>query len=122
MDEQKTVDINDFKKEQAKRKLKDGFDKYIIRPAKALGNWAVENPALAIGAATAMIPLANKVIRFKQYQAEDRRRATDYYDPRNGRHVYVRRPLKRSEQIEVDRRYDAGESYTRIFDDMRLLK
>ena len=122
MDEQKTVDINDFKKEQAKRKLNDWLDKYIIRPAKALVNWAVENPALAIGAATAMIPLANKVIRFKQYQAEDRRRATDYYDPRNGRHVYVRRPLNRSEQIEVDRRYDAGESYTKIFDDMRLLK
>ena len=77
MDEQKTVDINDFKKEQAKRKLNDWLDKYIIRPAKALVNWAVENPALAIGAATAMIPLANKVIRFKQYQAEDRRRATD---------------------------------------------
>ena len=122
MEDNKTVNFDDFKKEARKRKREEFVDKYVKAPIKTVGAWAAENPITALTAIGAAIPLCNKVIRYKQTKAEDKRRAVDFYDPRCGRHVIVRRPLRRTEQIEVDRRYNAGESYTHIFDDMRLLK
>lgn len=122
MNEDKTVNFDDFKKEAKKRKREEFIEKYVKRPVKIVGEFAAENPVAVLTAIGAAIPLCSKVIRYKQVKAEDRRRAVDFYDPRCGRHVIVRRPLRTSEAIEVDRRYNAGESYTHIFDDMRLLK
>ena len=116
------VDIKDFKKEANKRKVKDTFNKYVVDPAVKVYNWTINHPYEAVAIAATFVPIATKVIRLKQTSMEDRRRAIDFYDPRVGRHVFARRPLTKSEALEVDRRYASGESYTMIFDDMRLLK
>lgn len=48
-------------------------------------------------------------------------REARFYDPRTGRYCYARRELTPAEQMNVERRYSLGESYTEILYSMKLL-
>lgn len=123
MENNKTVNFDDFRKEAKKREREEKFDRYVKQPVKTVIYWAACNPIAAIGTFSAVaVPLATKAMRVHQEHIEDRRRLVDWYDTRRGKHVMIRRPLTRKEQIEVDRRYENKESYTSIFADMELLK
>lgn len=119
--ENKTVDINDFKKEAKKREWKEKLEK-VKQKANDGVAWVFNHPVESAGIATAVSVVLKKTLSYKQTKAEDRRRDVDFYDTRRGRHAISRRPLTRKEQIEVDRRFEAGESYIQILSDMGLLK
>lgn len=120
-DNSKTVDIDDFKKEAQKRKWKEKLDK-VKQKANDLVKWGIEHPIESMAIIGAVTSLGNKAFKYRQTRAEDTRRLVDFYDTRLGRHVLSRRPLTRHEQIEVDRRFNDGESYTQILADLGLLK
>lgn len=120
---EKYVNINDFKKEAKRRKREEVINKYVKAPAYVLLTWAANNPVEAVGACAALIPITSRYIRYRQIKAEDRRKATRFYDTRCGRNVRIKRPLTVKEQVEVDRRFKLNkESYTSIFYDMGILK
>lgn len=64
-----------------------------------------------------------KTITKKKSRDEIRELKDEYiYDRRAGHYIQVRRQPTNSEWIEIDRRYQAGENYSQILMDMRLLK
>ena len=111
-----TVKWNDIKRkiwlQQKMARFKAG--------CKAAGKWVLEHPmeALALGGGAAT--LIKKGSNMYCAHAEDVRRRRDFYDTRTGRHSVLTRDLRRSEQVEVDRRFTAGETYVHIFDDMGI--
>ena len=120
-----TVNFKDFKKEinkeNLKRKAKDIYDGAKKQAVKA-ANYCMEHPVEALSILTAVTACTNKLVRYKQTKAEDRRRQVDFYDNRLGTHAIARRPLSTKEALEVEKRYKNGESYKSILWDMRLLK
>ena len=123
--EEKIINFEALKKEikyeQMKRKAKEMAGKAAQIPGKII-DYAVENPAKAASIAAGTTMVANKLLRYMTVAREDRRRKTDLYDPRNGDHVFVRRPLTAKEQLKLDERYKGGESKIRILTDMGLVK
>lgn len=113
---QETSDKIWFAKEKAKRK------------AEAVVQWCSENKELAI----AMIPvglmalrgagkLVNSVDRKIDMKKEQELQELYIYDHSLGMYHKLRRPLKSSEKIEIDRRRAAGESKIQILSSMGLL-
>lgn len=105
-----------FAKENAKRK------------AQAVVQWCSENKELAI----AMIPvgimtlrgagkLVNSVDRKIDLKKEQDLQNLYIYDHSLGMYHKLRRPLKASEKIEIDRRRAEGESKIQILSSMGLL-
>ena len=95
---------------------------------KDVGNWASENKELAL----ALIPVGmfafrevGKTIRTVSNNAmereEARQRDLRIYDNAEGRYIYLRRPMTRSEQMEYAARRNAGETKQSIIASMGLL-
>jgi len=95
---------------------------------KGFGTWAAQNKELAI----ALVPVTvvavrevGKTIRTISENAADREEARlrdlRIYDNVEGRYIYLRRPMTRSEQLEYDARRNAGETKTSILASMGLL-
>lgn len=64
-----------------------------------------------------------KTVSQKMKRNEERELKEEYiYDRRAGHYVRVRRQPTNSEWILIDRRYQSGDNYTDILNDMRLLK
>lgn len=93
-----------------------------------LGNWAAQNKELAI----ALVPVSivvfrevGKTVRTLSDNAHDREEARlrdlRIYDNVEGRYIYLRRPMTRSEQLEYNARRNAGETKTSILASMGLL-
>ena len=89
---------------------------------RAIGRWCAEHPLEAITIVGSIAGVTKKASNAYCAHREDVRRRRDFWDPRTGRHSYVRRDLKAWEEEEVDERYNNGESYVKIFRDMNLLK
>lgn len=123
--EEKIINFEALKKqlrfENAKRKFKEGVKKLAQIPEKVI-DYAVENPAKAASIAAGATMAGNRLLKYMTVAREDRRRKTDLYDPRNGDHVFVRRPLTSKEMLKLDERYKRGESKIRILTDMGLVK
>lgn len=123
-EERKTVSFDEFKRqaktEEIKRSLKNGFDKYVVKPVTEVGKWAVNNPMTALTLATFTAGVAKKGFSYQKVKAEDKRRECDFYDPRTGRHTVARRAPNRKQRLEIDRRYANRESYEKILSDMGL--
>lgn len=116
-----TTNMHDFKKEAAKRKVKaviDGAKKKVDQAVI----WGMEHPAEAIALAGLVVGGTKKVSSAIQTHEENKRRDTDYYDPRTGLHSWSKRKLKPKERMMIRERYDRGESYDRILYDMGLLR
>lgn len=123
-EEKKTVSFEEFKKqakvEDFKRGLKEGFDKYVVKPVTGVVKWGAENPMAAISILTITAGVAKKGFSYSKTRAEDNRREKDFYDPRTGRHTKARRKPTRKQRLEIDRRYANKESYETILSDMGL--
>ncbi len=113
---QETSDKIWFAKEKAKRK------------AEAVVQWCSENKELAI----AMIPVGfmfirgvgntiRSVDRKMDLKKEQELQDLYIYDHSLGMYLKLRRPLKPSEKIEIDRRRNNGESKIQILSSMGLL-
>lgn len=93
--------------------------------AKEAGQWISENKEVAIGVATVAIPsiaaFGGKVVSRNKVAKEEKRRARDYYDPRTGRHWVCKRTPSMKDQLRIEARYKAGESYGSILKDMKLI-
>ena len=116
MEERKneTVDIRDFKAEARKRKIKE----YC---RKAIG-WIQEHPVEALGAATMALGVGKKTLGVHKVHTEERRRATEFYNPRTGMYATTKRPLTAKEKAYAEKRFKEGDSWTEIFSDMKVLK
>ena len=117
MEERKTnetVDIRDFKAEARKRKLKECGRKVL--------GWIQEHPVEALGAATMALGVGKKTLGVHKVKTEERRRATEFYNPRTGMYATTKRPLTAKEKAYAENRFRNGDSWTDIFSDMKLLK
>lgn len=102
------------KAELAKRK--------IVAGCKAGAKWVSENKEAAMAAGAIGLKLALSLNKSYQAHKESERRDCSFYDPRKGRYTITKRKPTAREEAEIDRRYNAGESYAHILDDMRLAK
>lgn len=72
--------------------------------------------------AVAAVFMAGKHMSRNAHAAKEKgERESRFYDPRTGRYCYARRELTPAEQMNVERRYRLGESYTEILYSMKLL-
>lgn len=125
MENNKTVNFNDFRKEAKKREREEWINKYIKAPIYMITQAALENPVAALGTISAIaIPVIKHTGKVKAEKIETKRRLTEFWDPRVGKYARIKRPLTRQELVMVDRRYvnDKKETYTNIFNDMGILK
>ncbi len=113
-----TVDIKDFKREARKRKLKEKWDKFV--------SWCEEHFLFFITILSAVlgfiVSLSKNHKSESKAEDETKKRERMIYDRRNGHYVEMKRPLKGSELMEIDYRYQNGESMAEIADDMGILK
>ena len=129
MEEEKIVDMEEFKKEERRRIRKE--------KAKAAVNTAVKWCSDTFNGAKefyydnreflnlTLIPIGMAIWKFISKSHKDRSerdyRETSIWDAKVGRWVYTRRPLRRSEQLEFDRRRMEGESVSQILASMHLI-
>lgn len=103
---------HDFKGE-----VREKWNKFIA--------YAKENPDTVAGVLIVAIPIIGRVllalIRYLRDYYNDRRDKTDYYDPRTGEHWYTKRPLNSRQKLNLEERYNRGESKGKILHDMNML-
>lgn len=118
MAEEKTVNLKVVKiksvVETGKRKLKAG--------AKKAWEWTKNNKEYALAGGVVVLRMTRSVMKAYAAHKESERRDCSFYDPRKGRYTTTKRKPTSREAAEIERRYDAGESYAHILDDMRLAK
>ena len=119
--EYETVTPTDFRKEARKRKLMRFVDKAKETGTRGL-NWALDHPLETLGGITALAGVGKKALSMNKVKTEERRRETEFYNPRTGMYAKTRRPLTSKEKEYAERRFKNGESWTEIFSDMKLLK
>lgn len=119
--EKKIYSFKDFKKDAFKKKVKDTYDAGKAKVASGI-QWCFDHPMEAIGLASITAPLIAKGVKYKTVKTEERRRETEFYDPRTGMYAKAKRPLTSREKVKAEERYRNGENWSHILDDMRLLK
>ena len=129
MEEEKIVDMEEFKKEERRRIRKEKAKAAVDTAVKWCGdtfNGAKEfyydnREFLNL----TLIPIGMAIWKFISKSNKDRNereyRETSIWDAKVGRWVYTRRPLRRSEQLEFDRRRMEGESVSQILASMHLI-
>ena len=88
-------------------------------------NYCKENTETVVGITIIALPIVGKMFTsamrsYRDYK-DDRKRATDYYDPRTGEHWYTRKPLTANQKLNLEQRYNNGESKGQILRSMGLL-
>lgn len=122
MNNDKQVNINDFKKELKRRERKEKFE----RTTKQVGEWInnykeilVVFIPIAIKGVTTVYKVVGKTRNLhKQEQLKD----LYCYDRSLGHYWKLRRELTNKEWLEIDRRKKSGERLSDILEDMRVLK
>ena len=105
-----------------------GFTYRAETKIRGFGNWVSQNKEVAIAA----IPFAivglktvgntvNSISRKNDMRKQEELRNLYIYDRSLGKYHKLRRPMRNSEMLELDRRKSNGESMIQILDDMRLL-
>lgn len=121
MDENKTVDINEFKKEAKIRKLKAKVEEIKNKAVDLITEHPTEALALATTLIGSAVGLARRADRKKDLREQQRLRDEYIYDRSLGSYWRTRRKMTNSEKLEVERRRRGGESLGEILRDMRLL-
>lgn len=125
---EKTVNIDDFKKELEKRKKKEKLNQRI----NSVKNWAANNPELAtltattllgVGAATVKsgLRITNSIIRTSATRKESKAKELKIYDRSMMKYWNLRRPLTNDELKEIERR-KKNEKLSDILESMKVLK
>lgn len=115
------VELIDFKKEAAKRKLKGYVEAAKLNVIKGV-KWVTEHPAEAAASVTGLGLFVKSVTKTSANHAEQRRREREFFEHSSGKWCEIKRKLTPREQVEAEARHKAGETWTQIFSDMRLLK
>lgn len=115
------VELVDFKKEAMKRKLKAGVETAKTGIMKGV-KWVYEHPAEAAAGVTGLGLFVKSVTKTSANHAEQRRREREFFEHSSGKWCEIKRKLTPREQVETEARHKAGETWTQIFSDMRLLK
>lgn len=116
-----TVDNRNFKE-----KVKDGVNK-VKGCAKNIWNdskeFVSENKGMiafyAFILGPGLLKLGDSALKNARQKREQRYDECDFYDPRTGEHWYTRSPLTNRQKLELERRYNAGESKGSILKSMR---
>lgn len=114
-----TVDTRTLKQKwhDFKGSIREKWDKFIA--------YAKENPDTVAGVLIVAIPIVGKILlailRCIRDWYDNRKDATDYYDPRTGEHWYTKRPLNSRQKLNLEERYNRGESKGKILHDMNML-
>lgn len=105
-----------------------GFTYRTETKIRGFGNWISQNKEVAIAAipfAIVGLKTANNAVRAASRKSdlkkEQELKDLYIYDRSIGKYHKLRRPMRTSEMLELDRRRANGESMIRILDDMRLL-
>lgn len=121
MDENKTVDIDDFKREARIRKFKQKIEEAVDKYKDLVAEHPAESMALVTAAFGSLIGLARRYDRKKDLREQQRLRDEYIYDRSLGSYWRTRRKMTNGEKLEVERRRRQGESLGEILRDMRLL-
>lgn len=122
MDENnKTVDINEFKREAKIRKLKAKVEEIKNKAVDFVTDHPTEALALATTLIGSAVGLARRADRKKDIREQQRLREEYIYDRSLGSYWKTRRKLSNSEKLEIERRRRQGESLGEILRSMRLL-
>lgn len=120
-----TVNMNKFKWEERKRKMKEN----VRQKTEHAARWAYNNKELLVAVvpiATATIHGATKIIsnaqKSQNLKKEEEARRLNIYDPSRGMYCRLRRPLTSDEQIRLDDLRSHGYSVTKALDMMEMLK
>ena len=97
------------------------WDKFTTYLAKVLA-WIVENKMLAIMIFTTVTKTVKYGAKIYSTKKEDEWRNRRFYDRRTDRWSYARKKLSKRQEAIIERRYQDGETYRSILDDMGLLK
>jgi len=119
--ENDTIDIREFKREALKRKVKEKLD-WCKDRVEAGVEYIEEHKELLIPIGVALAGGMKRVISSRAKAKEEEEFACKYYDPRTGKTEYARKKPSVKQRLEIERRYQEGESYLDILHDMRLLK
>lgn len=120
-DNNKTVDINDFKREARIRKFKAKIEETADKVKDLVAEHPAESMALVTAAFGSLIGLARRYDRKKDLREQQRLRDEYIYDRSLGSYWRTRRKMTNGEKLEVERRRRQGESLGEILRDMRLL-
>lgn len=115
------VELVDFKREAAKRKLKAGVETTKIKLMQGV-KWVSDHPAEAAAGVTGLGLFVKSVTKTSANHAEQRRREREFFEHSSGKWCEIKRKLTPREQVEAEARHKAGETWTQIFSDMCLLK
>ena len=107
--------------QKVKRFFQDLWEKFTTGLAKFAG-WCARNKELAILLLTTLAGIVKHVTKIIAYKKEDEWRNRRFYDRRTDRWSYARKKLTKRQERIVERRYQEGETYRSILDDMGLLK
>lgn len=122
MDENnKTVDINEFKREAKIRKIKAKVEEIKNKAVDFVTDHPTESLALATTLIGSAVGLARRADRKKDLREQQRLKEEYIYDRSLGSYWKTRRKLTNAEKLEIDRRRRAGESLGEILRSMRLL-
>lgn len=127
MEENKVTTV-EFKKEAAKRKVKNFFDG-VKQAAKgaydAAAQTAKENPEAVVAGLTVVGSVMAKEIFASQKRHAARKEKEDdaryMWDPSEGHRWYLKKIPTTAQYLEIGRRRDAGEKLKDILVDMKLL-
>lgn len=108
--------------ELKKRKLKEKVKETV----NDLGRLYYDNEEMIRTWAPVLIPAAGfgvkHILKQRSIRNEERNKELYHWDPRRGEYYMSRRPLKSSEQLELDRLYSEGYSKGEALKRMKLLK
>lgn len=122
MDENnKTVDIRDFKREERIRKFKAKVNETADKVKDFVADHPAESLALLTTAIGSAVGLARRADRKRDIREQQRLREEYIYDRSIGDYWHTRRKLTNAEKLEIERRRRAGESLGDILKSMRLL-
>ena len=118
-----TVDDRSFKRKvkDAIGKAKDWSKEKLTDAKEFVSENKGELLFLTMILGPGLIKIGDTAIRKKMQDKDRRLDECDYYDPRTGEHWYTKRPLSASQKLNLERRYNNGESKGEILRSMRML-
>lgn len=108
------IDFEELKREvdrkMRQQKFEDAWD------------WVTENWQYLAVIVPGIFGIGKKLLGDHKKTSEESLKERRFYDPRKGRYSTARRKLTKKEERLVEDRYNRGESYRAILDDLGLLK
>lgn len=120
------MEIIDFTKVKHEKnricnKVRVGFQNAYHTVKKTVQEHPTESIVLATTVASGGYKLAHSLIRAHQNNQERRYNMRHEYDNRTSEHWYAKRDLTTKQKLEIERRYNNGESKGQIMRSMGLL-